>query len=629
MNNTISRIIILALFITTAMTINAQKSDGFFRYNNNDYQDRDNITYSGVGNQPFGEKPVPVGSGLLVLAAAGAGYALMHRKGVKGIKGVNAIIIASVMFLGMTQCKKKIDNTVVDNGSKVHITVNVGNGSRHIIDPNESGYVPVRYEIGDVIYVGDGSQYIGTLTCTTGSNEDGNNATFSGDITQPNVDDALHFYFVGGLTPQNFGSGSAALATGETSFTVDISNQKDKLPVLSYTKVVYTGDNDLSCTLNNKCALVEFKYTPGTTEEVKVSNMLCEAKIDFATPGITPTGKLDAISLYSKSSTQKWAILLPGPQRYTMGMVFTKQTTCDSDTWNQFDYYDEVTVEELHCNDYKYGGDAVNIDISEAATNTDKVFVVSQNGNAVHLASSNLQYQATTQTWRFGEHPWSFVGDASQGNVYETIGGVATKCTNTLISDSYEGWIDLFGWGTWGSGNPCNTSTNDDDYTWTGDFNGELTNDNHTDWRTLTAEEWTALRHYINSPQRIGAGTINTVTGNILLPTYSNKEVFTYGDNKIFKAFNEVGGGVTNANTPSDTEWEAIWAPNGAVFLPRVGIRINSTTVNNANSRGYCWSSSLGINEDSATYFNIGGNNGVSVANNLNKKYGNAVRLAR
>jgi uncharacterized repeat protein (TIGR02543 family) len=63
----------------------------------------------------------------------------------------------------------------------------------------------------------------------------------------------------------------------------------------------------------------------------------------------------------------------------------------------------------------------------------------------VRFSRGNLQYQASTNTWRFAE------------NQYDTIGA-----DNTNISATNTGWIDLFGWGT--GSNPTNTSTNNGDY---------------------------------------------------------------------------------------------------------------------------------------------------------------------
>ena len=51
----------------------------------------------------------------------------------------------------------------------------------------------------------------------------------------------------------------------------------------------------------------------------------------------------------------------------------------------------------------------------------------------VCFAQGNLQYQASTNTWRFAE------------NQYDAL-----TTENTNVSATYVGWIDLFGWGTSG-----------------------------------------------------------------------------------------------------------------------------------------------------------------------------------
>ena len=70
-----------------------------------------------------------------------------------------------------------------------------------------------------------------------------------------------------------------------------------------------------------------------------------------------------------------------------------------------------------------------------------------------NIAKSNLQYHCLNKTWRFAE------------NAYDTIGN-----GNTNISENYNGWIDLFGYGTsgWNSGVTCyqpwSSSTQESDY---------------------------------------------------------------------------------------------------------------------------------------------------------------------
>ena len=76
--------------------------------------------------------------------------------------------------------------------------------------------------------------------------------------------------------------------------------------------------------------------------------------------------------------------------------------------------------------------------------------------NGYYISSGNLQYQASTDTWRIAEKQYDYVGSASKGNVY--VGEV--KSDNSLASSDYSGWIDLFGWGTSGWPNTGEGSSN-------------------------------------------------------------------------------------------------------------------------------------------------------------------------
>ncbi len=98
----------------------------------------------------------------------------------------------------------------------------------------------------------------------------------------------------------------------------------------------------------------------------------------------------------------------------------------------------------------------------------------------VYFSMGNLQYQASTNTWRFAEYQYEYVafGNSSAGNYRGLVftggmypsGDVGDKCGNELISSSYNGWIDLFGWGTSGQNHgaicyqPWSTSENYSDY---------------------------------------------------------------------------------------------------------------------------------------------------------------------
>ena len=207
-------------------------------------------------------------------------------------------VMALALVLGFTQCKKEQVNTPGNETKTVNITLNVGGnggGSRHDINTTTGA---VDFQDGDVIYVGNGSTYIGTLTRTDG--------VFSGPINEPADETEIYFFFVGGLTP------SSTPEAGTTpSFTVDISDQSTKMPVLSCNHVTYhPGTTSYSCKLENQCALVKFT-TASTTAPVHVGGLYTGAMIDFDNNSITNNGTTGFVALNSKSATEKWAVLLP------------------------------------------------------------------------------------------------------------------------------------------------------------------------------------------------------------------------------------------------------------------------------------------------------------------------------
>lgn len=644
----ISTILLAAMIFPTLAT--AQRSDLFFKVENDDiYNDRDftfNLNVNGTGNEPFG---VPLGSGLLVMTLAGAGYAVARRR--RSLRKGTMLLLACALILGTTQCKKRIETITSNNVNTIQYTLNVGNGTRHIINPNENGYVPVRYDVNDVIYVGDGAKYLGYLTCITASDEHGNNAQFTGTIAEPSGN-TLYFYFVGGLTP------SVTLVENTTTeFTVDISDQGTKLPVLSMAAVTYDGATAADCTLRNKCALVEFKFTPGvaTSKKVKISNMYTEAKIDFVNHSITHTEKLDAVNLYRANTTDNWAVLMyDNVVRKSLGMVYREHNTMYN--VDLYDYYDGVVVPELSADtNYFYGSTAVSVNANASNLVNNEVFVVSANGNAVRFAPGNLMCTRIGDTWGGeGTYTWSFM--ENQYDIVETN-------NNSYCTDNYgnKDKVSLFGWGCtgkqdamynsnqqyympyntiWPSGNVTRvygpTGYHDLSVKNNSDWGAVIPNPEGYNWRLLTNEEWGYLLDNRSNASGKRAGAMVSpdydpnqvpiqtswtvvVSGMLIIPEGVSGSVIHSPQTAIVAKDNYFR---------TTEEMTAFLNSNNAVLLQFAGYR-QAKKVTSQRSNGRYWTVNYDSdNLDYASFLSFG-NGGTPSISNLYRAEGHSVRLVR
>lgn len=601
----------MALGMLLPTTTNAQ-NDGFFRGNMDNYENRDAGINSndgaGISNWGIGEE-VPLGSGLLVLAAAGAGYAAMRRK--RNKRGV-ALIIALAMILTMSNCKKNVEtiSNVTSNG--VQITLDVDGGSKVNVNPTGGEtFATVDFESGDIIYVGNNGHYCGYL--------EHNGTYFTGSIDETNLsnDDYLHFYFIGNK--------------GKTSqpSSVSITDQTSKYPVISYahSKQLYYGAGSYTAKLENYCAIAKFPLSgSGTNNAVYVRGMYNTVTVNFAANNYasSTTGSPYSFSkegngtirLHSENVTEKWAILL-------------KQDAVTADLLADGFEATTVSVPAIVSNTY-HANDIAATSLT-AGSKVCYSFTSDDKGSVIRFSKGNLQYQATTNTWQFAEHQYDYVGDAAG---------------NTAPSESQSGWIDLFGWGTSGiSGytpiatcyQPWITSSNANRYNPYGSASTNLydggdnagkadwgynaiSNGGNTGnmWRTLTNAEWGYVfkTRSTTSGHRYAKATVCGKSGVILLP--DNWSDGTYSLNN----YNTTGAAFTG-NTIDADEWATLEAA-GCVFLPAAGYR-DGTSVCDVGSYGRYWSSTYrNITNAYLVYFN---SDDVNPSYNSSRYRGYSVRL--
>ncbi len=192
-------------------------------------------------------------------------------------------------------------------------------------------------------------------------------------------------------------------------------------------------------------------------------------------------------------------------------------------------------------------------------------FTINPQGDQVVFSQGNLQYKASTDTWRFAK------------NQYDTIGS-----RNANISAVYTGWIDLFGWG---SGNdPIKTTTNESAYNpfyeWGANpisNGGNVANQ----WRTLTFSEWAyVLNTRPNCTNLCGKATVNNVRGYVLLP-----DDWTLPSGLSFTP----SAADWTTNTYYADEWQEM-EDAGAVMLVANGFRYGATDVGSFGVLVMYWS---------------------------------------
>lgn len=265
-------------------------------------------------------------------------------------------------------------------------------------------------------------------------------------------------------------------------------------------------------------------------------------------------------------------------------------------------------------------------------------FSVSAN-KKVKFSMGNLQYQATTDTWRFASNQYDYVGSP-----------------NAKIAENYSGLVDLFGWGTSGYHNVSDTdnknympySTSSATVHSTNNNNGYGPSLNQTDknlvgtsaeydwgvhnaisnggnekgqWRVLTKDEWTYLYSGRVDAARLRTlativGQYGSVTGYVFFP-----------DGWVCPGSEIVVLDATGfeSNKWSNNSWNILEA-SGAVFLPCAGSR-DGTAVYNVGADGSYWSSTYHSSLN-AYLFSFNSSN-VFPSNYSTRRLGHSVRLVQ
>lgn len=189
----------------------------------------------------------------------------------------------------------------------------------------------------------------------------------------------------------------------------------------------------------------------------------------------------------------------------------------------------------------------------------------------IAFSSGNLQYHPLNNQWRFAESQIDCVGEA-----------------NANISPTYDGWVDLFCWGT--GDEPMRIVTNNNAYLNFVDWGtNSIGTDTANTWRTMSADE---LRYILfsrpNAAALNGIAHINGVNGLVLLPDdWVAIEGLTFNSGAYGHSSRDY---YAVHNTFTLEQWQQM-EEAGAIFLPAVGYR-QGNSIYASGSKGYYWTTS-------------------------------------
>lgn len=629
MKNAISRIVILVLFILVALTMNAQigNCDSFFNNHDGAYFNRaydEGISIEGQsGGGMTQENPLPIGSGLLIMMAAGASYAVARRK---NIKGFNVFIIAFAMILGMTQCKKK-DVTTTGSGT-IFMRITASNGSRTVFDPEYLGFNWNDNSIEYIVVSGNSTGYLGELSTSTSGEVSTTREEFSGTITAPGAGDTeLHFFYLG--------NGSHAQAGNPASMTIDFSNQSggttstvtDYLiatETIPASEVIFDDHGcHLTIDLRVKTAIAYFRLS-GFTSDASLDEtvylhgdgIFSSAEINFKTGEFIGVDK-GYINIGTNNVEGVLVSLIPSTAAATT-LYF------DSNSKSSSIEFPHGIAEKVFYSD-ELNSEYTPLQVIAPATLPDGVlpglFSISPT-KKVRFSKGNLKCTTTdnwaTWSWGFVDEQYETVESNTIDDNFNVIGPIIDPDYSNQES------IGLFGWATTGAQDILYNSNensympyNTIQYTYYGysyipyansygptGSDKKMSVENHSDWgyciggesspwRTPTFDEWEWLMcihasHHSNTEQpipgtncrysstvsgvdnaRYTKAKIGGIYGLVIFPDdYSREETLkfiNYWDSNT--PFND-----NNVNIISMQDWHEMEAA-GAVFIPAAGGR--------------------------------------------------------
>jgi len=575
------------------------------------------------------------------------------------MKKLTLIISALALVLGLSQCTKRpnVPNYIDGKRIEQHVTLNASyNDGAKVSLMSLTQEMKLQWDGNEVIYVYDGTALCGKLEFS-GYGADNTTANFEGNIN-PVAGSTLRFYNFNGVAATGV-PGTAENPTGTltrdypTQAFTNVNDIINELVLVAESPISQDGSYNL--TMGLPFAVVKVVFDGFGTANIDLNNVAATGFTVNNKGELSTYQSANKIILTAPGTTDHFIVLMPNSVENTLN--FHNDNGNANKNWG-------IEANKYYTSSFSTTGESVIV----ASYNDLGVYTVDASGNKVIFSPANLQYQASTGTWRFATKQWQYLANPGYTDINGTVynSGNATAVGTRETQDL---WIDLFGWGTsgWsGCGNthyqptatngdegdpsigygygPYNGTTTKFDLTGTyansdwgvyNDIYNPLTNsfDTKGTWRCFTAAEMDYILNSRTDTYRFGRAKLYGKYGLVLFPDGYNGVIPTVGIRDI-----NTGEGGHYPSGASQSIPAADWAAMekaGCVFMPCGSRRDVLYVADESNKYGLYWSSSHnpGYNKYAwALYFN--GDNGegqhlTAYSNERDKCRGYAVRLVR
>ena len=512
------------------------------------------------------------------------------------MKQTHTAIICLALLVTMVSCQKESDTVTLG----VRIDDIAGNQKLYI-----NGNTP-QWEDGDPIWINSNGDYTVTIN---------NNTAQIANVARDENNQYTAVFPAGIVTSQNSDRTVNINLPREQEYHSSNNVQSIMIPMIAY-----NDGNDLH--FKNLCSLVKVNITNTTGNSISINRITLTASTARlsgpTTASITvdnQNNKYGQLGTWDNEAEHDVSLVFPSPENisgtsrdFYIAVPEFGNTELSIIIYTNDNRFLPVLKNSVNLAHNSIATVSVAISDQNPLLTTQEVFTVDGNNTKVRFSKGNLQYTTdsthstadgtATGTWRFAKHQYDFIGSA-----------------NSNISTSYDGWIDLFGWGTSGYNNkvPTLSSNSYSDYYYSMNIStryydwGLYNNiDNYTygTWRTPTRSEWEhilATRAGVSigetyTDARYAVSKVNGVKGLMLFP-----DGFQWPTNSINppSVCNGYESNWNNRNY-SIAQW-AILESAGIIFLPAAGYRTGSTIYDSGES-GWYWTSTKVSNRTGMAY---------------------------